>query len=72
MGKVRVSKVKIIARKLVETFPNTFTTDFNTNKQLVCKYTNIRSKHLRNRVAGYITRILARKKKLEESKTSAA
>jgi small subunit ribosomal protein S17e len=68
MGKVRVGKIKIVARKLVETYPNVFTTDFKTNKELVCKYSNIRSKHLRNRVAGYITRLLMAKKKLEEKR----
>ncbi len=68
MGKVRVSKIKIIARKLIETYPNVFTTDFKNNKELVCKYSSIRSKHLRNRVAGYITRLLITKKKLEEKR----
>jgi len=65
MGKVRISKVKIIATKLIEEFPKMFTTDFENNKKLVYQYSTIRSKHLGNRVAGYITRIMASKKKRE-------
>jgi small subunit ribosomal protein S17e len=49
--------VKRIARELVERFPDKFTTDFETNKKLLESLTNISSKNLRNRVAGYITRL---------------
>jgi len=48
---------KRIARELVERFPEKFTTDFETNKKLVESLTNISSKKLRNRVAGYITQL---------------
>ncbi|MCS7098552.1 MAG: 30S ribosomal protein S17e [Candidatus Methanomethyliaceae archaeon] len=65
MGKVRIGKVKMIATKLIEELPNMFTTDFENNKKLVYQYSNIRSKHLGNRVAGYITRLMASKKKRE-------
>lgn len=67
MGKVRIGKVKAIAVELAERYPNLFTTDFENNKKFVYQYSNIRSKHLRNRVAGYITRLLMSKKKREEA-----
>ncbi|MEM4158046.1 MAG: 30S ribosomal protein S17e [Candidatus Methanomethylicaceae archaeon] len=67
MGKVRIGKVKAIAVELTERYPNVFTTDFETNKKLVYQYSSIRSKHLGNRVAGYITRLLVSKKKREEA-----
>ncbi|NHV60650.1 MAG: 30S ribosomal protein S17e [Candidatus Verstraetearchaeota archaeon] len=67
MGKVRIGKVKAIAVELTERYPNVFTTDFETNKKLVYQYSDIRSKHLGNRVAGYITRLLVSKKKREEA-----
>jgi small subunit ribosomal protein S17e len=54
--------VKRIARELVERFPDKFTTDFETNKKLVESLTNISSTKLRNRVAGYITRLQNQKK----------
>jgi small subunit ribosomal protein S17e len=56
-GKVRTELVKRIARELMERFPDKFTTDFETNKKLLESLTNISSKNLRNRVAGYITRL---------------
>jgi len=50
--------VKRIARELVERFPDKFTTDFENNKKLVDDFTNISSTKLRNRVAGYTTRLV--------------
>ena len=59
MGKVRTESVKRIARELVERFPDKFTTDFENNKKLVDALTNIPSTKMRNRVAGYTTRLMA-------------
>jgi len=61
-GKVRTELVKRIARELVERFPDKFTTDFETNKKLMDTFTNISSKKLRNRIAGYITQLQNQKK----------
>ena len=61
-GKVRTELEKRIARELVERFPDKFTTDFETNKKLVESLTNISSRKLRNRVAGYITQLQNQKK----------
>jgi len=57
MGKVRPAIIKRTARELLEKFPNEVTTDFEENKKLVEKYTNITSKKVRNRVAGYLVRL---------------
>ena len=59
---VRLWLVKRIARELVERFPEKFTTDFENNKKLVESLTNISSKKLRNKVAGYITQLQNQKK----------
>jgi len=59
LGKVRTESVKKIARELVERFPDKFTTDFESNKKLVDALTNISSTKMRNRVAGYATRLMA-------------
>ena len=59
MGKVRTEHVKRMARELVERFPDKFTTDFRNNKKLVKSLTNISTTKLRNRVAGYATRLVA-------------
>ena len=60
--KVRIELEKRLARELVERFPDKFTTDFETNKKLVDTLTNISSKKLRNRIAGYITKLQNQKR----------
>jgi len=51
--------VKKIARELVKRYPDKFTTDFEDNKKLVESFVKISSTKLRNRIAGYITRLIA-------------
>jgi len=60
MGKVRPDNVKTIARELVERFPEKFSVDFKSNKENVDALTDVRSKKLRNRIAGYIAKIMSR------------
>ncbi len=43
----------------MERFPDKFTTDFESNKKIVDTLTNISSTKLRNRIAGYTTRLIA-------------
>lgn len=57
--------MKRIARELVERFPGAFTKDFENNKKLVETHTNILSVKLRNRIAGYTTRLVAIKSAVE-------
>ncbi|MCW3135392.1 MAG: 30S ribosomal protein S17e [Canidatus Methanoxibalbensis ujae] len=56
MGTVKPTYVKKMAKLLLEKV-NSFTEDFEENKKLVEQYLNTDSKEVRNRVAGYITRI---------------
>jgi len=56
LGTVKPTYIKAIAQELIREKPEVFTGDFNENKNLVSQYTNIKSKKIRNRVAGYITR----------------
>ncbi|MCX8204555.1 MAG: 30S ribosomal protein S17e [Candidatus Nezhaarchaeota archaeon] len=58
MGKVRPVAVKSMARRLVAQFNDKFTTNFEENKKLIAELTTVRAKHLRNRLAGYITRLV--------------
>lgn len=58
MGNVRPEHVKRIAKELVQRFPDRFTTNFDNNKKLVEEFTNLSSTKLRNRIAGYITRLV--------------
>jgi len=45
---------------LLERHGDAFGTDFEANKQQVEALTSVTSRHLRNRIAGYITRTKAR------------
>jgi small subunit ribosomal protein S17e len=67
LGKVRIGKVKGVSVEIVNKYGSAFSTDFDTNKKLVGQYSDIRSKHLNNRVAGYITRLLVSQKRREEA-----
>jgi small subunit ribosomal protein S17e len=55
---VRPETVKKAAREIVERYPDKFTTDFEENKRLLNSLLDISSIRLRNRIAGYITRLL--------------
>jgi small subunit ribosomal protein S17e len=53
---IKPKYVKQLGKLLLERYPDAFNTDFETNKENVQKLTNIESKSVRNRIAGYITR----------------
>ena len=61
MGNIRPSFIKIRALRLLEEYPDQFTDDFDTNKQLVSEYTDADNKRMRNWIAGYITRYKQRR-----------
>ncbi len=68
MGKVRPRYIKNLARKLLELYPDKFTTDFEHNKKLVIELADIPSKRVRNKVAGYITHLVRMRLEKEKAK----
>ncbi len=58
MGNIRPGYIKSLAHQLLEEHSDVFTLDFGQNKENVTKYTDVESKVIRNRVAGYIVRQL--------------
>lgn len=52
--------VKNIAEKVFAEHREKFTKDFNHNKKVLESLVNIKSKTLRNRIAGYITSLVTR------------
>lgn len=66
MGNVRPTYIKRVAEKLVAEFPDQFSENFESNKELLEQYTNIESKVMRNRVAGYISTMMDQKEKKYE------
>ncbi|MDS0299334.1 30S ribosomal protein S17e [Halogeometricum sp. S1BR25-6] len=53
---IKPKYVKQLGKVLLEKYPQAFNADFETNKESVNKLTNVESKGVRNRIAGYITR----------------
>ena len=53
---IKPSYIKNVAKALLEEYPEAFSTEFEHNKEGVERLTNIDSKGVRNRVAGYVTR----------------
>jgi len=63
MGKVRIEMVKRISNELVDRYERSLTTDFEQNKQFINEIQLDVSKKLRNKIAGYVTRLM----KIEET-----
>ncbi|MFC7046440.1 30S ribosomal protein S17e [Halobacteriaceae archaeon GCM10025711] len=51
---IKPSYVKKTGKLLLEQYPDAFSSDFEHNKDSVTELTNIESKDVRNRIAGYI------------------
>ncbi len=56
MGNIRPTYIKRVAIELVKRYPDEFNEDFEHNKQKVQELTDVLTPHLRNRIAGYVTR----------------
>lgn len=61
MGRIKTKLIKAKTRDILEANPDTFSKDFNENKLKLAETADIRSKKMRNAIAGY----LVRKKKQE-------
>jgi small subunit ribosomal protein S17e len=53
---IKPAYVKKTATVLLERYSDAFNDDFDRNKDIVVELTNVESKEVRNRIAGYITR----------------
>ncbi len=57
MGRIKTVMVKRTSGKLVEAYPEQFSKNFDKNKESLNELAEIRSKKLRNTIAGYIVRL---------------
>ena len=65
MGRIKTAPIKSITWKLVQRHKDKLKTDFKENKTIVGSLLDIPSKPIRNKIAGYVTRIM---KKEQEPK----
>ena len=63
-----MDRIKRLSNEVLNEYSERFGTDFSTNKQALNEITVIRSKGLKNEIAGYITKMLQRQAKFEERK----
>jgi small subunit ribosomal protein S17e len=53
---IKPAYIKKTGNRLLEQYPEAFSTDFEHNKESVTALTNVESKNVRNRIAGYVSR----------------
>ena len=61
MGRIKTALVKGIAKKLIKEHGPEFSPEFDKNKEIVSKYTNVASTKMRNIIAGYTARLVKQK-----------
>ena len=57
MGRIKTKQIKRISSDLIENYDSEFRTDYLENRSRVEQLANIKSKKLRNVIAGYVTRL---------------
>jgi len=60
MGRVRTKTVKKAAKVIVEKYYSKLTLDFQSNKRLCEEVAVLPSKKMRNKIAGFVTRLMKR------------
>jgi len=66
MGRIKQTYLKRVAKNLMASYPDAFTTDFENNKKKVQELTTVRSKSIRNKIAGYLCRFMRQKAVLSD------
>ncbi len=61
MGRIKQTYLKRIADELIETYGGEFGVEFEVNKKKVSEYCTAEGKSIRNKIAGYITRVMKNK-----------
>ena len=61
MGRIKTKLAKGLAKRLIKEHGQEFSSEFNKNKELVSRYTNVASTKMRNIIAGYAARLVKQK-----------
>ncbi|ODS42768.1 MAG: 30S ribosomal protein S17e [Candidatus Altiarchaeales archaeon IMC4] len=57
MGRIKQTSLKRVAKELLKEYDAEFSSEFETNKKAVGQFSTVQSKSVRNKIAGYITRV---------------
>ena len=63
-----MDRIKKISMEIIETYKEKFGTDFSENKKILDEIAIVRSKGLKNELAGFITRFIKREIRQNEEK----
>ncbi len=56
MGRIKTISIKMLGNQLIREHSNKFTDDFEKNKEILAEIKDIKSKKIKNVLAGYITK----------------
>ncbi len=62
MGRIKTKLIKKVTLKLYEDYKDSFSKDFLKNRELVDNYLSMQNKKLKNKISGYITRLIKNRK----------
>lgn len=62
MGRIRQTYIKRTARELISKHGKDFSQDFKANRELIERMLDIHGKFLTNKITGYVTHLIKRKK----------
>ena len=63
-----LNRVKKLSTELLNRYPNKFNVDFQQNKKVIGEIAKVRSKELRNQIAGYIASYINKQAKEQNKK----
>ncbi|MDD5331290.1 MAG: 30S ribosomal protein S17e [Candidatus Nanoarchaeia archaeon] len=63
MGRIKSNLVKKTGQQVIKTHKNVFSNDFDNNKKVLDKVSDIPSKKLRNVLAGYVVKLMKKREK---------
>lgn len=63
MGRIKTISIKVMGNQIIKEHGKLFTDDFEKNKKILEEIREIKSKKIRNILAGYVTREIKRIKK---------
>jgi len=58
VGRIKTTLIKRASHDLMDKHPTEFKKDFTENKKIVMQHAEVRSKKIRNIIAGYMTRLV--------------
>lgn len=63
-----MNRVKRLSTELLNRYPDKFNVDFQQNKKIIAEIAKVRSKELRNQIAGYIASYINKQTKEQNKK----